>query len=104
MPQGRKREREAAARKTAKTAAKAKALTAYWEAWEAKEERKRETAARRERRDEAFKNSLRVAEKEGHPDPLRRAKFVAVYMRDKVRAKLGKPKKVFEKGPRQTKL
>ena len=70
----------------------------------AKEKRRRENEARRVHRDEAFKHQVRFAEKAGHPDPLKRAKFVAVYMRDKVRAKSGKAKRVFEKGPRQTKL
>ena len=104
VPQGRKREREAAARKIAKAAAKAEKEAAQFSAWVQREERRREREERRAARDDAFKYQVRFAQAAGHPDPLRRAKFVAVYMRDKIRAKSGKPKRVFEKGPRQTKL
>ena len=104
VPEGRKREREATERKIARAKAADEKAAQQFSAWVRKEKTRRKNEARRIARDDAFKHQIRVAEQEGHPDPVKRAKFVAVYLRDKVRAKSGKKKRVFEKGPTQTKL
>ena len=70
------------------------------ELWEALHEKRRANRERRERRDRAFKRSIEVAAEKGWPNPELRARFLAVYVRDKIRRKLGTQKKVGKKDSR----